>query len=73
MNNDNLWLALFLLAASNPDFFKNVEAEREREKQEKEIQDNCPFIEWEHDMGATIPFCGRDGGNEFCNMQCMGR
>ena len=34
MNNDNWWLALFLLSASNPDFFKNVEAQREQEKQE---------------------------------------
>lgn len=73
MGNDNWWLALFLLVASTPDFFEKVEAQREREKEEKELQENCPFIEWEQDMGRTIPFCGRDGGNAFCNMQCIRR
>ena len=69
MVNDDFWLALFLLAASNPDFFKNVEAQRKREQQEKELQENCPFIEWEQDMGAHIPFCRLT--NDFCDMQCM--
>lgn len=36
-----------------------------------ELQKNCPMIEWEHDMGATIPFCKLD--NEFCNEQCTYR
>ena len=34
-----------------------------------ELQKNCPMIEWELDMGATIPFCKLD--NEFCNGQCV--
>lgn len=34
-----------------------------------ELQKSCPMIEWEHDMGATIPFCKLD--NEFCNGQCV--
>lgn len=33
-----------------------------------ELQKDCPMIEWEHDMGATIPFCKLD--NSFCNGQC---
>lgn len=31
----------------------------------------CPHIEWEHDMGATIPFCRLD--DKFCNGQCVFR
>lgn len=34
----------------------------------RELQKNCPMVEWEHDMGATIPFCKLD--NSFCNGQC---
>ena len=34
-----------------------------------ELQKNCPVVEWEHDMGATIPFCKLD--NSFCNGQCF--
>ncbi len=33
-----------------------------------ELQKNCPMVEWEHDMGATIPFCKLD--NNYCNGQC---
>lgn len=33
------------------------------------LQKDCPVIEWEHDMGATIPFCKLD--NTFCNGQCV--
>lgn len=33
------------------------------------LQQNCPMIEWEHDMGARIPFCKLD--NTFCNGQCV--
>lgn len=32
------------------------------------LQKNCPMVEWEHDMGATIPFCKL--GNSYCNGQC---
>lgn len=34
-----------------------------------ELQKNCPMVEWESDMGATIPFCKLD--NKFCNGQCV--
>ena len=34
-----------------------------------ELQKNCPMVEWEHDMGATIPFCKLD--RKFCNGQCV--
>lgn len=33
-----------------------------------ELQKNCPMVEWEHDMGATIPFCKIY--DAFCNGQC---
>ena len=33
------------------------------------LQNNCPVIEWEYDMGARIPFCKLD--NTFCNGQCV--
>ena len=33
------------------------------------LQNNCPVIEWEYDMGARIPFCKLD--NTFCNGQCI--
>lgn len=36
-----------------------------------ELQKSCPMIEWEHDMGARIPFCKLD--NAFCNGQCVYR
>ena len=32
------------------------------------LQKNCPMIEWEQDMGATIPFCKLD--KLYCNGQC---
>ena len=36
-----------------------------------ELQKNCPMVEWEPDMGMTIPFCKLD--NKFCNGQCVFR
>lgn len=36
-----------------------------------EIQKTCPMVEWEHDMGATIPYCKLD--NSYCNGQCSFR
>ena len=30
---------------------------------------NCPHIEYEQDMGASIPFCRIDGN--MCNGQCL--
>lgn len=35
------------------------------------LQNTCPMVEWEHDMGATIPFCKLD--NTPCNAQCAYR
>lgn len=32
------------------------------------LQRNCPMVEWEHDMGATVPYCKLD--NSYCNGQC---
>ena len=33
-----------------------------------ELQKNCPVVEWEQDMGATILYCKLD--NSYCNGQC---
>jgi hypothetical protein len=33
-----------------------------------ELRKNCSMVEWDHDMGATIPYCKLD--NSFCNGQC---
>lgn len=33
-----------------------------------ELQKNCPMVEWEQDMGATVPYCKLD--KAFCNGQC---
>ena len=35
------------------------------------LQNNCPMVEWEHDMGASIPFCNLD--NTPCHAQCAYR
>ena len=35
------------------------------------LQKTCPMVEWEHDMGATIPFCNLD--NTPCHAQCAYR
>ena len=37
-------------------------------KKVTELQNNCPMVELEHDMGATIPYCKLD--NSYCNGQC---
>lgn len=33
-----------------------------------ELQRYCPMVEWEQDMGATIPVCKLD--KSYCNGQC---
>jgi len=33
-----------------------------------ELQKNCPMVEWEHDMGATVPYCKIY--RTLCNGQC---
>ena len=35
------------------------------------LQKNCPMVEWEQDMGATVPYCKLD--NALCNGQCSFR
>lgn len=35
------------------------------------LQKNCPMVEWEQDMGATVPYCKLD--NSYCNGQCSFR
>ncbi len=36
-----------------------------------ELQRNCPMVEWEQDMGATVPYCKLD--KALCNGQCSFR
>lgn len=40
-----------------------------RHEMHQEVQDLCPYIEYEQDMNATVPFCKLD--NKFCNHQCL--
>lgn len=63
-----LLLMMYAAFSNKPDDWEEYRA---RQQHEKEVQDNCPNIEWEQDMGARIPFCKID--NEFCNMQCVRR
>lgn len=34
-----------------------------------ELQKNCPMVEWEQDMGATVPYCKLY--KALCNGQCF--
>ena len=36
-----------------------------------ELQRNCPMVEWEQDMGATVPYCKLY--KNLCNGQCSFR
>lgn len=36
-----------------------------------ELQRNCHMVEWEQDMGATVPYCKLD--KTLCNGQCSFR
>lgn len=71
------WLLFMLLAMNgmeqNPNFLndlqKRLEEDRKRKEQEETIRYHCDAIEYEQDMGKSIPFCRRYGG--FCNMQCV--
>ena len=78
MENNDYWLLLLLVLcygnSSDPltnmkENIKKIEADRERERLFREYQRDCPYIEWEHDMGATIPFCRLT--NDFCDGHCM--
>lgn len=39
------------------------------QKSKQHIIENCPFVEWEHDMCGKIPFCGTT--NQYCSAQCV--
>ncbi len=41
----------------------------EQEKRMMKLRQDCPKIQYEQDMGKTIPFCRLDG--QLCNGQCM--
>ena len=57
MDAFNLINSDFIRAFSNCDLNNKKDYERE-----------CPFVEFEQDMGHSIPFCRLDG--QMCNMQC---
>lgn len=39
----------------------------DRKARQQKIE-NCQYVEWEQDMGKTIPFCKKTG--EYCSGQC---
>ena len=66
MNNNDILSVLYgqnsaIINAFNPETlaFRNKVIE---------LQRNCPMVEWEQDMGATIPYCKLY--NSYCNGQC---
>ena len=70
MDDLDPWLALFLLFSMNPDgFTERLKEEREKEKQKEDLRQSCPYIEWEQDMNARIPFCRST--NDFCDYHCI--
>ena len=42
-----------------------IEQKKKLEKQRA----NCPYIEWEQDMGFKVPYCGKT--SQYCNGQCF--
>ena len=70
---DNNWLILMLLltyrAMQNSDGQLESICINDPYKELKSLQESCPKIEWEQDMGAHIPFCMIDG--QLCNGQCQ--
>lgn len=65
MMND-YWLVLMLLMASNTERISMINEEYEHQKY---LQRNCPYIKWEQDMNATIPFC--KSTNDICDLHCL--
>jgi len=41
----------------------------EQKKMLEKQRANCPFIEWEQDMGFKVPYCGKT--SQYCNGQCF--
>ena len=41
----------------------------EQKKRLEKQRANCPYIEWEQDMGFKVPYCGKTG--QYCNGQCQ--
>lgn len=78
MDDANYWLLLMLAMCfgKDPDPLVNmkenmnrIDAARRWEHQFRQYQLECPEIEWEHDMSATIPFCRLT--NDICDGHCM--
>lgn len=40
----------------------------EKRKRDSEFVQNCPDVEWEREMGYSVPVCSIDG--QYCNRQC---
>lgn len=62
---DNSWLMLLCLLGYMNEH--GVDFSNDYSNDYDYIQ-NCPSVEWEQDMGKSIPFCGLDG--DMCDMQC---
>ena len=60
--DNSTWLNILLLAAAT-----NFDLS-EYQSPNNDYVKNCPKVEWEEDMGKTIPFCKIDG--QLCNQQC---
>lgn len=63
---DSSWLALLLLVYMANE--RGVDVSEIARDLDDEYVKTCPNVEWEEDMGKTIPFCKIDG--QFCNQQC---
>ena len=78
MEDKDYWLLLLLVMAYGKDpnplvnlkeNINKMDAARQQEQAFRHFQRDCPEIEWEHDMGATIPFCRLT--NDICDGHCM--
>lgn len=70
MNNNNDILSVLCGQTSALIYALNPETLAFRNKV-IELQKNCPMVEWEPDMGATIPYCKLY--KVPCNGQCSFR
>lgn len=63
---DSAWFTLLLLVyMANGE---GVDVSKITRGLDDEYIKTCPNVEWEEDMGKTIPFCKING--QFCNRQC---